>query len=390
MARHLHCGCIALCVACSDCPAAANEVIANVANRALGAPRLGTRAPVHPNDDVNKGQSSNDVVPSAAHLAAATALSEALLPPLATLAAALRRASARTWAVLKPGRTHLQDALPLRLGHVFLGLADEVAAAARELERVMRDDACVLALGGTAVGTGFGAPSSLTAAMLADLRMRTGLPLRETAAHFTAQASMDGLLRVSAALNGAAATAARVANSLRWLACGPRAGLGELTLPAVQPGSSIMPGKVNPVLAESLQLVSWHVVGGHAALTLAAHGGAAFELHTGWPLAAHTLVTSAEWLGAAVGAFAAGVVDGAQPTERGPALAPRSLMCATGLLPLLGYDRAAAVAKAAAEQGRSVADVAAELCGDADAEALRRAVHPAALLGPRDTPEPPA
>ena len=361
-----------------------------MANRALGAPRLGTRSPVHPNDHMNLGQSSNDVVPSAAHLAAASAIHDALLPSLAALEAALRRASARTWSVLKPGRTHLQDALPLRMGHVFLGHADEVAAATRALEAAMRDDACVLALGGTAVGTGFGAPSGFAAAVVEELRRSTQLPLRETAAHYTAQAAMDGLLRVSAALNGGGATAARAANALRWLACGPRAGLGELQLPPVQPGSSIMPGKVNPVLAESLLAVTWHVAGGHAALTLAAHAGAAFELHTGWPLAAHTLVTSAEWLGAAVGAFAAGAVDGAQPTERGPALAQRSLMCATGLLPLLGYDRAAAVAKAAAEQGSSVAEAAAELCGDVDADALRRAVHPAALLGPRDTPEPPA
>ena len=369
---------------------AANEVIANVANLALGAPRLGTRSPVHPNDHVNLGQSSNDVVPSATHLAAATAMRDALLPAMAALEAALRRASARTWGVLKPGRTHLQDALPLRMGHVFIGHADEVAAATRALERALRDDACVLALGGTAVGTGFGAASIFTAAMVEDLCRSTQLPLRETAAHFTAQAALDGLLRVSSALNGAAATAARTANSLRWLACGPRCGLGELTLPPVQPGSSIMPGKVNPVLAESLLAVSWHVAGGHAALTLASHGGAAFELHIGWPLAAHTLVTSAEWLGAAVGAFATRVVDGVQPTERAPRLAQRSLMCVTGLLPLLGYDRAAAVAKAASKQGRSVGEAAAELCGDVDADALRRAVHPAVLLGPRDTPEPPA
>ena len=365
-------------------------MIANVANRALGAPRLGTRSPVHPNDHVNLGQSSNDVVPSAAHLAAATSIHEALLPALGALEAALRSTSARTWGVLKPGRTHLQDALPLRMGHVFRGHADEVAAAIAALERAMRDDACVLALGGTAVGTGFGARRGFAAAVLDDLRRSTGLPLRETAAHFTAQAAMDGLLRVSAALNSAAATAARCANSLRWLACGPRAGLGELTLLAVQPGSSIMPGKVNPVLAESLLAVSWHVGGGHAAMTLAAREGAAFELHTGWPLAVHTLVTSAEWLGAAAAAFASHVVAGAAPTERGPQLAQRSLMCATGLLPLVGYDRAAAVAKAAAEQGSSVAEAAAELCGDVDVGALRRAVHPSALLGPRDTPEPPA
>ena len=361
----------------------ANEVIARLASEALAAP-------VHPNDDVNRGQSSNDVFSSAAHVAVALSLRDALLPALRVLEVSLCSAAARTWGVLKPGRTHLQDALPLRLGQVFLGHAEEVHSAARRLRDACSHEACELPLGGTAVGTGFGAVRGFSAAVVRDLARRTGLPLRETSAHFKAQASLDNLAHVSGCLNGCQLSLARVSNAVRWLGSGPRAGIGELALPEVQPGSSMMPGKANPVLAEALLQACAHVAGGHATLSVAAATGAAFELHTAWPLAGYTLVTNAEVLAAAARAFAERCVDGLVATDKGPADAARSLMCVTGLLPLVGYDRAAAVAKRAAETGRSIGDVAAEMCSDqADAETLRRAVEPGSLLGPYDTPEPP-
>jgi fumarate hydratase class II len=379
---------VALCL-CSVC--AVNEVIANVANEALGSAR-GSRTPVHPNDHVNQGQSSNDVFPTAVHLAAAGVLRDELLPSLRALEASLRRVSASTWGTLKVGRTHLQDALPMRMGSVFLGHADELASCAARLEQSLERDVCELAIGGTAVGTGFGAAPGFAAAVVQDLRCTTGLPLRETAAHFKAQASLDGLMSLSGAINVAALALSRVANAVRWLACGPRAGIGELALPAVQPGSSIMPGKINPVMAESLLQLCAHVAGGHAALSHAAATHAAFELHTAWPLAAHTLCSSMEYMGAGARLFAARCVDSIVPTERGPANARRSLMCATGLLPLVGYDAAARVAKAAAAAGeaRELADVAVELLPGVDAAALREALSPQALLGPNDTPAPPA
>jgi fumarate hydratase class II len=198
-------------------------------------------------------------------------------------------------------------------------------------------------------------------------------------------------MSLSGCINVSTLALSRAANTVRWLACGPRAGIGELALPAVQPGSSIMPGKVNPVMAESLLQLCAHVAGGHAALSHAAATHAAFELHTAWPLAAHTLCTSMEYLGAGARLFAVRCVDGVVPTDRGPASAGRSLMCVTGLLPLVGYDAAARVAKAAAAAGeaRALADVAAELCPGVDAAALREALSPAALLGPYDTPTPP-
>ena len=360
----------------------ANEVVARVASEALSVR-------VHPNDDVNKGQSSNDVFSSAVHIAVATSLRDALLPALRVLELELRSAAARTWLVLKPGRTHLQDALPLRMGQVFLGHAEEVHSAAWRLREACSHEACELPLGGTAVGTGFGSAPGFSAAVVRDLASRTGLPLRETSAHFKAQASMDNLMHVSGCLNGCQLTLTRVANAVRWLGCGPRLGVAEVTLPAVQPGSSMMPGKVNPVLAEALLQACAHAAGGHAAMSLAAATSAAFELHTAWPLAAHTLVQSSEVLAAAAAAFAERCVAGLEATEKGPRDAARSLMCVTGLLPLVGYERAAAVAKHAAETGRDIGDVAVELCSDKAEDVLRAAVHPSNLLGPKDTPEPP-
>jgi fumarate hydratase class II len=200
---------------------------------------------------------------------------------------------------------------------------------------------------------------------------------------------MDNLVHVSGALNVAAASLSRTANAVRWMACGPRAGIMEITLPTVQPGSSIMPGKVNPVLAESLLQVCAHVAGSHAAVTMSSVSGAAFELHTSWPLAGYTLVTSAEWLAAATAAFARRCVDGIAPTAHGPVAAARSLMCVTGLLPVVGYDRAAAVAKLAAAQDRDLAAVALEELRDVDAETIEQALAPSALLGPHDSPAPP-
>ena len=335
----------------------ANEVIANRAAELLGAPR-GSRETVHPNDHVNLSQSSNDVIPTALHLAALLALDEVLEPAVRGLKCDLEAKSRETWDVVKTGRTHLQDATPIRMGQVFQGYADQMDLALRRLAHA-REELAAVALGGTAVGTGVNGHPEFAGRVCAQVSAWTGVTIRETAHHFQAQATLDAALTASAMVRTVAVSLLKIANDVRWLASGPRCGLGELALPEAQPGSSIMPGKVNPVIAEALIQAAAESIAADQAVLQAAEWSF-FELNTMMPLAALRLVTGIEILGAAAANFGEKCVRGLRATGRGPEMVERGLATVTGLAPLIGYDEAAAIAHEAARTGRTVREVAAE------------------------------
>jgi len=355
----------------------ANEVIANRAAELLGG-RQGAKV-VHPNDHVNLGQSSNDVIPTAIHLSALLAMREELVPALSALQASLAAKAQEFWPVLKTGRTHLQDATPIRLGQEFLGYAGQVERALRRLERAAAELEEV-ALGGTAVGTGLNTHPLFAAQVCERLSAATGLAVRETDNHFQAQSSLDAVVGCSGALRAAAIALFKIANDICWLASGPRAGLGELSLPEVQPGSSIMPGKVNPVIPEALIQVCAQVMGNDTTVALAGQRSF-FELNTMMPVAGYNLLQSIELLAAGARNFGERCVDGLQATERGPELVEKGLAMATGLAPIIGYDAAAEIAKEAAASGRTIREVAQERTGLSD-EDLQRALDPTAMTEP--------
>ncbi|MDO8614376.1 MAG: class II fumarate hydratase [Dehalococcoidia bacterium] len=337
----------------------ANEVIANRAGEILGGPsQAGGSKPVHPNDHVNAGQSSNDVIPTAIHVAALVEIEEQLVPALERLRQALAAQSQEFWGVIKTGRTHLQDATPIRLGQEFLGYAGQVQRAVRRLRRA-GEELSEVALGGTAVGTGVNTHPQFASRVCALLSKELGVAVRETDNHFQAQNTLDGVLWASGALRSVAVGLQKIANDVRWLGSGPRAGLGELALPEVQPGSSIMPGKVNPVIAESVLQAVAQVIGNDAAVCQAAQGGH-FELNMMMPVAAHNLLQSIALLAASAENFRAQCIEGLRATDRGPQSVERGLMLATGLAPAVGYDAAAAIAKEAAKTGRTIREVARE------------------------------
>ena len=333
-----------------------NEVLANRASELLGGP-LGTGRLVHPNDDVNLGQSSNDVFPTALHLAAVQALRERLLPALDALAGSLQGRS-RAWAgIVKTGRTHLQDATPLTLGQEFSGYAAQLAQARRHVDATL-PHLYELALGGTAVGTGLNAPPGFGPRVAAELARETGWPLVSAPSKFEAIAASDALVQAHGALRGLAGSLTKIANDIRWLASGPRCGLGELRLPENEPGSSIMPGKVNPTQAEALTMVCWQVFGNDVAIGL---GGACghFELNVYRPLIAHAFLQSARLLADGMASFEAYCVAGMEPDRaRIGDLLQRSLMLVAALNPYIGYDRAAQIARKAHQEGLTLREAA--------------------------------
>ncbi|MGD9028481.1 MAG: class II fumarate hydratase [Anaerolineae bacterium] len=334
----------------------ANEVIANRAIQILGG-QIGGKTPVHPNDHVNMGQSSNDVIPTAIHVAATLALREELIPALEDLHAALVDKAEAFDPIVKTGRTHLQDATPIRMGQVFAGYA---AQARKSVERARRGVQAMreLPLGGTAVGTGLNRPVAFPQRAIALINEALGTEFVEAENHVEANAARDGVVEASGELKTIAVSLTKIANDIRWLGSGPRNGLGELTLPAVQPGSSIMPGKVNPVMAEALILVAAQVIGHDAAITLGGLGGY-FELNLMMPLLAYDLLHSIEWLANGVRAFTDRCVVGIEANEeRCRQMVERSLALATALAPAIGHDRAAEVAKEAHRTGRTVREVA--------------------------------
>ena len=335
----------------------ANEVIANRAAELMGMPR-GSRGKVHPNDHVNLGQSSNDVIPTALHLSSALAIHEVLIPACDRLEGALREKSKEFWGVIKTGRTHLQDATPIRMGQVFLGYAGQMEKAKRRLGAAL-EELSVVPLGGTAVGTGINTHPEFARRVLAIVAEQTRLPLRETDNHFQAQATIDAVVEASGSVRTVSVSLVKIANDIRLLGSGPRSGLGELVLPENEPGSSIMPGKVNPVIAESLIQAASQAIAGDVAV-LQAGLWSFFELNTMLPLAAHNFVSSVEILGAATRNFADRCVAGIVATEAGPKLVEQGLAICTGLVPYIGYDASAAIAKQAAKTGRTVREVARE------------------------------
>jgi fumarate hydratase class II len=332
-----------------------NEVIAARANEILTGTR-GGKSPVHPNDHVNLGQSSNDAVPSAIHIAALTAIRGRLIPALEGLQRALAAKAAEFADVRKIGRTHLQDAVPMTLGQEFSGYARQAELAVDRL-RAVEPRLCELALGGTAVGTGVNAHPDFAARTIALMARETGIGFRRAANPFEAQAAKDAAVEASAAVKTIAVSLTKIANDLRWLASGPRCGLGEIVLPALQPGSSIMPGKVNPVVPEAVLQVAAQVIGNDAALTVAGQSGS-FELNVMMPVIAHNLLQSIELLADAARVLAEKCVAGIRADRKScSAFIERSLALVTPLVPRIGYDRAAAVAQKAHASGRTVREV---------------------------------
>ncbi|MEX0659584.1 MAG: class II fumarate hydratase [Egibacteraceae bacterium] len=334
----------------------ANEVIANRAIELLGG-RLGSRDPVHPNDHVNAGQSSNDVFPTAVHLAVYEAVATGLLPALTRLRVALTAKAEELAAIVKPGRTHLMDATPVTLGQEFSGYARQVELGAARVEATL-ERLAELPLGGTAVGTGLNAPAGMTAGVIAELRRTTGIPaLREATNHFEAQGARDALVEVSGACKVVAVSLTKVANDLRWMGSGPRTGLGEIRLPEIQPGSSIMPAKVNPVIPESVTQVAAQVIGNDTATTVGGMSGA-FELNVYIPMMARNVLESVRLLARSSVSFAERCIDGITANvERCTELAERNLSTVTALVPAIGYDRSAELAKQALVEDRPLRDV---------------------------------
>jgi fumarate hydratase class II len=333
----------------------ANEVISNRVIQIVRG-ELGSKDPVHPNDHVNQGQSSNDVIPTAIHLSALVSIKEDLLPGLQKLQRALEEKAHEFDDVVKTGRTHLQDATPIRLGQEFKGYAGQIERGSQRVNKAVEDLAEV-ALGGTAVGTGVNTHPEFARKVCERLSARFGVEVRETQNHFQAQSAMDAAVFTSGALKTVAVSMLKIANDIRWLGAGPRANLAEIALPEVQPGSSIMPGKVNPVIAESAAMVAVQVVGNDATIALAGQSGN-FELNVMLPVIAYNLIQSIEILGSASANLADQTVVGLEATGRGPALVEQGLMLATALAPVVGYDKAAEISKEAYKAGKTIREVA--------------------------------
>jgi fumarate hydratase class II len=328
-----------------------NEVLATLASERLGEPGA-----VHANDDVNASQSSNDVFPSAVHLAVVEAVTGELIPAVVQLQQSFERKARQFRRVVKSGRTHLMDATPVTLGQEMGGYAAQLRAAAERLEQML-PRVGELPLGGTAVGTGINAPRTFAPKVIALLAERTGLPLSEAPDHFAAQGARDGLVEASGELRALSVALLKVANDLRWMASGPRTGLAEIRLPDLQPGSSIMPGKVNPVMCEAVTQVAAQVIGNDATIAFAGSQGN-FELNVYVPLMAHDLFESIELLTNVCRLFAERCVDGIEADEeRCRTLAESSPSLGTSLNPYLGYEKAAQLVKASARTGRSIRDL---------------------------------
>jgi fumarate hydratase class II len=356
----------------------ANEVIAGRANEILTGTR-GGKSPVHPNDHVNKAQSSNDSFPTAMHIAAARAVETRLIPALQGLHRRLAAQAAAWDRIVKIGRTHLQDATPLTLGQEFSGYAMQVELAIERLRSAM-PRVLQLAQGGTAVGTGLNAPTGFAEEFASEAARLTGLPFRTAPNKFEALAAHDALVELSGILNVIAVSLTKIANDIRLLGSGPRCGLGELQLPENEPGSSIMPGKVNPTQCEMLTMVAAQVIGNHVAVTIGGLQGH-LELNVFKPVIVANVLRSIDLLATGVESFSERALDGLEPDERRIAeLLNRSLMLVTALAPEIGYDNAAKIAKYAHEKGQTLKEAGLEL-GLVDEETFDRVVKPEKMLG---------
>ena len=351
----------------------ANEVIANLSSESLGSK-------VHPNDHVNQGQSSNDVIPSALHLSALLDIEESLCPSLITLQKALEQKAEEFMPIIKTVRTHLMDATPIRLGQEFQGYAGLIE---RSLDRLLliKDELSLLALGGTAVGTGVNTHSKFSMLACQYISKFAGVNVYETDNHFMAQSSLDGALTASSALRCLAVNMQKIANDIRFLGSGPRAGIGEIALPAVQPGSSIMPGKVNPVIPESVIQAASQVIACDTAMVQGAQGGY-FELNTMMPFVAHNLLQAISLLTNSSQIFVTKCIEGIEATDKGPELLMSGLMLATTLAPVIGYEKATKIAKEAHASGQTVLETALDLTDLSETELLE-ILNPEKMVQPQ-------
>jgi fumarate hydratase class II len=356
-----------------------NEVIANRCSQLAGQP-IGSKKPVHPNDHVNMGQSSNDVIPTAIHVAVGERIRKFLAPALEHLQSALEQKAMEFWAVMKIGRTHLMDATPVRLGQEFGGYSKQI-----EYARLRAGNAIAaleeLPIGGTAVGTGLNTHPDFAGIVVRHLENQTGISWKEARNHFEAQSAKDALVQASGQLKTLATSLFKIANDIRWLGSGPRAGIGELLLPETQPGSSIMPGKVNPVICESVMQVCARVFGNDATVTWAAANGN-FELNTMMPVLAHAMLESCRLLANVVDVFRMKCIEGLQAnTARCTELVERSMAMVTSLAPIIGYDKAAEIAKESARTGQTVREICQQRKILPEAE-LKKALDPVSMTEP--------
>jgi fumarate hydratase, class II len=357
----------------------ANEVIANRCAQLAGKP-IGSRELVHPNDHVNMGQSSNDVIPSAIHISGAEQLKNTLVPALEKLRAALETKAKEFWGIIKIGRTHLMDATPVRLGQEFSGYAQQVAYA-KERAQKASEGLRELALGGTAVGTGLNRHVDFPGKVIRHIEQRTGIQFYEAKNHFEAQGSKDAVVEASGHLKTIAVSLFKIANDIRLLGSGPRCGIGEIQLPATQPGSSIMPGKVNPVMCESMMMVCAQVIGNDAVITWSGANGN-LELNVMMPVMAHALLESIRLLTHVVDVFCEKCVTGIVANKaRCEELVDLSMAMVTSLAPKIGYDRAAEIAKESIKTGRTVREICLEKKVLPKAE-LDRVLDPVAMTEP--------
>ena len=355
-----------------------NEVISNRANELLGGGK-GTKKPVHPNDHVNMSQSSNDTFPAAMHIAAAEMLVHRLLPAIRTFHAGLEAKRDAFRSIVKIGRTHLQDAVPLTLGQEFSGYASQIGTAIRRIEAVL-PELYELALGGTAVGTGLNAPKGFAEKAAEKIAAHTGLPFVTAPNKFAVLAAHDAIVAASGAVKACACAMMKIANDIRWLACGPRCGFGELILPENEPGSSIMPGKVNPTQCEAMTMVCAQIIGLDTAVSLAGSQGN-FELNVFKPMMIFDLLEEIRLLADSANSFTKYALEGLQANkERIQELVGKSLMLVTALSPAIGYDNAAKIAKHAHQTGRTLRETCIEL-GCLSGEEFDRIVRPETMVG---------
>ena len=332
----------------------ANEVISNRAIEILGGEK-GSRTPVHPNDHVNMGQSSNDVIPTCIHVAALGAIRTDLIPALRQLQGDLEKKADEFMSVIKTGRTHLQDATPIRLGQEFLGYVGQIERGIQRTETAA-SELSEVALGGTAVGTGVNAHPEFATRVCAKLSEILGVDVHETSNHFQAQSTLDNIVAASGGLKTIAVSLMKISNDIRWIGSGPRGGFGEIMLPEVQPGSSIMPGKVNPVIPESVCQVAAQVIGNDAAIAIAGQSGN-FEINVMMPVAAYNLLQSIDLLAASAKNLAEQCISGLEATTAGPDMVERGLAIVTALVPHIGYDASAAIAHEAQETDKTVKEI---------------------------------
>ncbi len=356
-----------------------NEVIAGIANEALAGTR-GGKSPVHPNDHVNMAQSSNDSFPTAMHVAIVLAVHRHLMPALQKLEASLLKKVESWGTIIKIGRTHVQDATPITLGQEFSGYYAQIRLARTRLMPIVELAVCKLAQGGTAVGTGLNAPEGFGEAVAAEISKATGFPFESAPNKFEALATHDVLVDLSGRMSALSVALTKIANDIRLLGSGPRSGLGELILPENEPGSSIMPGKVNPTQCEMLTMVAAQVIGNHQAITIGGMQGQ-FELNVFKPMIGANMLRSIELLSIGMTSFAERCVDGLEPNRaRIAELVDRSLMLVTALAPEIGYDNAAKIAKHAHQTGQTLREAALDL-GLVDSATFDRLVRPADMIG---------